>query len=86
MDKLKINQLNKLKEGENIYCLIEDSSQVLIIHLGMTGVIRFNNIESFTRQKHDHLLIFFDDFILVYNDTRKFGSIHITKDISTCFY
>ena len=86
MDKLKNKSINQVtRRGKYILLEIEDSSQVLIIHLGMTGVIRFTDIGSLTRQKHDHLLIFFDDFILVYNDTRKFGSIHITKDISSMF-
>ena len=29
--------------------------------------------------------MYFDEYILVYNDVRKFGSIHITNQISNMF-
>ena len=67
------------------YILVELGSSVLIIHLGMTGVVSFKKTNEYKKQKHDHLLIYFDNFILVYNDVRKFGSIHITGDLKSMF-
>ena len=74
------------KDGlETIKLIKELESSVLIIHLGMTGAVSFKKINEYKKHKHDHLLIYFGNFILVYNDVRKFGSIHITEDLKSMF-
>ena len=57
----------------------------LIIHLGMTGIVSFSEDKGYKRNKHDHLLINFKDFILIFNDVRKFGSIHLCKKLDDMF-
>ena len=87
--KLKVLENRTIKSvkrrGKYILIEFEPDKVILIIHLGMTGVISFANNHVYKRPKHDHFLLFFNDFIFVFNDIRKFGSIHITKDISNMF-
>lgn len=55
---------------------------VLIIHLGMTGTIRFfDNHVTYKKIKHDHLLLGLDNGkAMVFNDPRRFGMIlHVKK-------
>lgn len=73
------------RRGKYILLEFEIEKAIFIIHLGMTGVISFTNQEEYKRHKHDHLLLFFDSFIFIFNDVRKFGSIHITQDLSEMF-
>ncbi len=53
------------------------SSTLLIIHLGMTGQLGLFPVGSSTAL-HDHLFLQLDNqFELRYNDTRRFGAIHL---------
>ena len=87
----KINNLaNKtiksvFRRGKYLLFKFDSEKETLIIHLGMTGIISFINIEEYKKDKHDHLLIYFGEFILVFNDVRKFGSIHISEDYENMF-
>ena len=56
------------------YILIElNNGYYLVIHLGMSGRILFQD-KNYETKKHDHLIIDFDDEKnLVFNDTRRFG-------------
>ena len=85
---------NKIKKNLNNNTLIEISRKgkyllltfrngTLIIHLGMTGVLRlFSENEILKIHNHDHYQITFKDGIkLRYNDIRKFGSIHWSKKV-----
>ena len=59
----------------------------LLIHLGMTGVIKLlkKNINSKT-SKHDHFdIVFKNGDVLRYNDVRKFGSVHWAEDLKKHF-
>ena len=54
----------------------------IIAHLGMSGsykVLKKNVPQDYNRLKHDHLVIELDNFILVYNDPRRFGYIDLTN-------
>jgi formamidopyrimidine-DNA glycosylase len=73
------------RRGKYILIEFELEKEILIIHLGMTGIISFINSSEYKRDKHDHLLLFIDDFVFIFNDVRKFGSIHITKSLSDMF-
>ena len=67
------------------YLIINLDSEYLLIHLGMSGSLRYlsNNIAP---QKHDHWdLCFENGMILRYTDPRRFGSIHYTKDLKNHF-
>ncbi len=60
-----------------------DSGAMLIIHLGMTGNLGFFSSES-EPAKHDHVRWTLDnDTELRYNDSRRFGAIHILKSQET---
>ncbi len=53
-----------------------DSGNRLLIHLRMTGKLRFGDTGE-TPGKHDHVVITFaDGRRLLFNDTRKFGRFH----------
>jgi formamidopyrimidine-DNA glycosylase len=57
------------------YLLLTVSGGVLLIHLGMSGRLRVLP-EVRAVEKHDHLdIIFADEQILRYTDSRRFGSI-----------
>jgi len=67
------------------YLVFDLGSEYLLIHLGMSGSLRYlsNNI---TPEKHDHWdLCFENGMILRYTDPRRFGSIHYTKDFKNHF-
>ncbi len=62
------------------YLLVHfDLETVLIIHLGMTGNLGIFPIGS-TTARHDHLCWRLDNNLeLRYNDTRRFGAIHLLQ-------
>ena len=67
------------------YIILEFKHGNLVIHLGMTGFIKFLK-NKYKIDKHDHYEIKFqDNTILRYNDVRKFGSVHWTKNIEDNF-
>ncbi len=73
-------------------------NQFLLIHFGMSGtlhLVRNNNSKktnlSFYHsinlpQKHNHIVIFFNNFKLVYNDPRRFGYLKFFKNLDTLNY
>lgn len=62
------------------YLLLHCDRGTLIIHLGMTGVLRILPAET-TEQKHDHVdLIFSDGQALRFSDPRRFGIFTYTED------
>ncbi len=53
----------------------------MLIHLRMSGDLRYESTISDPLQKHDHLVIEFDNHTrLVFNDPRKFGRIWLTHE------
>ena len=81
--KAQIN--NIYRRGKHIIFHLDKG--FLIIHLGMTGIIRYSETKSyFSKEKHDHYeIILKDNSKLIYNDVRKFGSLHWTDDIDKHF-
>ena len=60
------------------YLLLSLERGTLIIHLGMTGHLRVCRSVA-ERRKHDHLeLVFTDQSILRFNDSRRFGAVFWT--------
>ena len=57
---------------------VEDSQ--ILLHLGMTGTVRIAEKESNFYKKHDHVEFIFQDAKLIYNDPRRFGSLHFVSD------
>ncbi|APD50123.1 bifunctional DNA-formamidopyrimidine glycosylase/DNA-(apurinic or apyrimidinic site) lyase [Francisella hispaniensis] len=61
------------RRGKHLIVVIEDDLQ-LIIHLGMSGVIKVIDSTNYNKIKHDHIVVTLSDNLsLVYNDPRKFG-------------
>jgi formamidopyrimidine-DNA glycosylase len=52
-------------------------SQVLIIHLGMSGRLTIQD-EVYERKKHDHVILKLNSLLLVFNDARRFGIFTLT--------
>jgi len=76
---------NVFRRGKYIIIEFNCRNLSLIIHLGMTGIISFNDSKSYQTKKHDHLIIYFKDSILIFNDVRKFGSIHLCRKLNDMF-
>ncbi len=58
------------------YLIFELKDNYLISHLRMEGKFFIKNINE-PKDKHEHLIFYFDDFTLRYHDTRKFGRMKV---------
>ena len=81
----KVWKLTKNKQVLKIsrrakYILIYFDDCCLMIHLGMSGKLRIQNIKDNFFLKHDHAEFLFREKKIIFNDTRRFGSIHLTKE------
>ncbi len=91
IDVVKFKSLNGLyirkvyRRGKYLIIEFNSINPILVIHLGMTGIISFKDSKKYQKHKHDHLLIYFTDFICIFNDVRKFGSIHLTDKLNEMF-
>ena len=63
------------------YIIIELKNAYLLMHLGMSGNLRIAKKNDNYFLKHDHIEFVFEKERIIYNDPRRFGSLHITKDI-----
>ena len=79
-----LNQNKNTNLGILEHCLSMHQSQVLIIHLGMSGRLTIQD-EVYERKKHDHVILKLNSEIgvreqclLVFNDARRFGIIALT--------
>ena len=63
---------NIYRRGKHLILTIENNLQI-IIHLGMSGTLKVIDKDLYINKKHDHIIINFDDILLVYNDPRRFG-------------
>jgi formamidopyrimidine-DNA glycosylase len=73
-----INKIDRRAKYLLIYLSnkLETNSQVLIIHLGMSGKILYKNKLPKEFEKHDHFILeFTDKSAMVFNDARRFGLI-----------
>ena len=67
------------------YIIFNLSDGFIILHLGMSGNIRIQDLKSNTYKKHDHIIFYLKDKKIIYNDIRRFGSIHFTNNIKDHF-
>ncbi|KEI35534.1 formamidopyrimidine-DNA glycosylase [Francisella sp. W12-1067] len=74
LGKLKNKQIKDVqRRGKHLIVFLEKNLQ-LIIHLGMSGVIKIKNSSTYTVIKHDHIILDLNNQLsLIYNDPRKFG-------------
>ena len=52
----------------------------LVIHLGMSGRLKFFNKKKYISEKHDHVVMEFSQFNVVFNDPRRFGMFFMLED------
>ena len=74
------NKLIKEIKRRAKYILIHFEDSSLMMHLGMSGKLRIQNIKNNFFMKHDHAELIFSNEKIIFNDPRRFGSIHLTKD------
>ena len=79
--------INKIKDVKILsisrrakYIFLHLDEMTMIIHLGMTGTFRIQKLGSNETRKHDHVIFEFSKEILIFNDPRRFGSLHVSKD------
>tara|TARA_B100000686_G_C16623261_1_gene880404 strand:+ start:280 stop:1092 length:813 start_codon:yes stop_codon:yes gene_type:complete len=58
------------------YILLNINKSQILIHLGMTGTLRIADKKSNFYKKHDHVELIFQNGKLIFNDPRRFGSMH----------
>ena len=79
LGKIKDLQIQSITRRAK-YILFNLSDQSILLHLGMTGTIRIMDIHSNFYKKHDHVEFNFNNGKLIYNDPRRFGSIHLIEN------
>jgi len=68
------------------FIVIKLTSQTLLIHLRMSGDIFVEYGETNRNQKHDRVILDFEDGSrLAFNDTRKFGRVWLVDDPQSVF-
>ena len=89
-NQLSVNSKNQdivkiYRRGKHI--IFKLANGYILIHLGMTGIIKYIDKDQKKKiEKHDHYEIRLKDKnILRYNDVRKFGSIHWSKNVDDHF-
>lgn len=69
----KVTSINRQSKYLQIFL---DNSLTLVIHLAISGRILVKDLD-YQPIKHDHTIFYLDNFILVYNDARRFGVIDL---------
>tara|TARA_Y100000996_G_scaffold331604_1_gene267849 strand:+ start:2177 stop:2989 length:813 start_codon:yes stop_codon:yes gene_type:complete len=82
--KLHGFKVSKIDRRAKYIILHIEQSQILI-HLGMTGTLRIADKKSNFYKKHDHIELIFQNGRLIFNDPRRFGSMHYITKPSTHF-
>ena len=60
------------------YLIFVMKNHIMLSHLRMEG--KYNYINNVSRSEHEHVIFYLDDGkTLRYNDTRKFGTMHLFK-------
>ena len=62
------------------YILIQFKNIHIMLHLGMSGNLRIQKNNNNYFKKHDHAEFIFNDEKIIFNDVRRFGSIHLTEN------
>ena len=83
LEKKSRNKTLKNLSRRAKYIIFELDDAFLILHLGMSGSLRITKKEDNYFLKHDHIEFIFDKEKIVYNDPRRFGSLHITNNLDT---
>ena len=85
LSKLIGKKITKIKRRSKFLIFEIGKTYQMLVHLGMTGKFRKTQ-NTYLLYKHDHFSIkMSDNSVFVYNDVRKFGSIHWSSDIDKHF-
>ena len=57
-----------------------ENDNYVIIHLGMSGRLKFYLNKNYKKEKHDHVVLQFNKFKIIFNDPRRFGMFFRLKD------
>ncbi len=90
---LKGQKIMNVDRFSKYLIIILMNKKICLIHLGMSGTIHFvsnnknNDITNLSfyhspelPKKHNHIIIFFNDFKIIYNDPRRFGFFEIIEN------
>ncbi|MBQ8234582.1 MAG: DNA-formamidopyrimidine glycosylase [Bacilli bacterium] len=77
IEKIKNQTINDIKRYGK-WLIFELDNYSLLSHLRMEGKYNIKNIDD-AISKHEHVIFKLDDISLRYNDTRKFGKMHLIK-------
>ena len=90
---LKNKKINKISRKSKYLIFHLNNNSFLIIHLGMSGTIHLVSKKNYCKNtntsfygfsslpvKHNHILIFFKKYQIIYNDPRRFGFVKILKN------
>ena len=81
IEKIQNEKILKISRRAK-YILIHFKDFYLMLHLGMSGNLRIQRNTDNYFKKHDHAEFIFKDEKVIFNDVRRFGSIHLTKDLN----
>ena len=76
IDNKKIRSISRRAK----YILIQFKDLFMMLHLGMSGNLRIQKNNNNYFKKHDHAEFVFKDEKIIFNDVRRFGSIHLSKN------
>lgn len=73
-DRLTGRVISQIRRRAKYLLFDMDNDETLIGHLGMSGRMHIHDAIPNETQKHDHVMLVFDDGVtVVYNDARRFG-------------
>lgn len=80
--KVQGSKITAVKRRAKYIQIILDNQWIMIIHLGMSGVVKIiKPCDIYEKKKHDHLSIDLDDgTIIALNDPRRFGMVLLIKE------
>ena len=81
--RLKGSSVKKIKRRGKYILFFLNSSDYLVVHLGMTGLLlkqEYNSSLPEINKKHNHVLFVLQDSSkIIYNDVRQFGKLWLLK-------
>lgn len=82
-DEIQGKTINRISRRAK-YLILELTTGYIIIHLGMSGSITLLRDSLVPIKKHDHFDIVVENYILRYNDPRRFGLIMYVDSLDKC--
>ena len=80
LEQISLKKIISVKRFAKYIIIGLDNDNYLIIHLGMSGRLKFYLNKNYKKEKHDHVILQFNNFKITYNDPRRFGMFFRLKD------